>query len=152
METCISLHYTCCSTFTLRGEPSEINVNLQQKLPAAKLSVVCTVYKQWLYVIGDLWLQLELKICCKNTGYYSIFELLLLLLFNNYQYNCNITISSESDPMFRNTKMMIHTSLGRGRKVWKKCVCFYTCENVNNYGWLQNLLNMSLFWPDITAI
>ncbi len=29
---------------TLREEPSQINVILQQKLPAAKLSAVCTVY------------------------------------------------------------------------------------------------------------
>ncbi len=46
--------------------------------------------------IGDLWLQLWLKNSCKNTGYYSIFQLLLLLLLNNYQYNCNNTISSAS--------------------------------------------------------
>ncbi len=32
---------------TLREEASQINVNLQQVLPAAKLSAVCTVYKQW---------------------------------------------------------------------------------------------------------
>ncbi len=31
---------------TLREEPSQINVILQQKLLAAKLSAVCTVYKQ----------------------------------------------------------------------------------------------------------
>ncbi len=31
---------------TLREEPSQINVILQQKLPAAKLCAVCTVYKQ----------------------------------------------------------------------------------------------------------
>ncbi len=44
--------------------------------------------------IGDLWLQLWLQNCCKNTEYYSIFQLSLLLLLNNYQYNCNNTISS----------------------------------------------------------
>ncbi len=31
---------------TLREEPSQINVILQQKMSAAKLSAVCTVYKQ----------------------------------------------------------------------------------------------------------
>ncbi len=31
--------------YTLREEPSQINAILQQKLPAAKLSAVCTVYK-----------------------------------------------------------------------------------------------------------
>ncbi len=45
----------------LREEHSQINVILQQKLPAAKLSAVCTVYKQWVYIVGDLWLQLWLK-------------------------------------------------------------------------------------------
>ncbi len=34
---------------TLREDPSQINVILQQKLLAAKLSTLCTV------VIGDLW-------------------------------------------------------------------------------------------------
>ncbi len=46
--------------------------------------------------IGDLWLQLWLKNCCKNTGYYFIFQLSLLLLLNYYQYNCNNNISSVS--------------------------------------------------------
>ncbi len=46
--------------------------------------------------IGDLWLQLWLKNCCKNTGYCSIFQLSLLLLLNKYQYKCNNTISSVS--------------------------------------------------------
>ncbi len=45
---------------------------------------------------GDLLLQLWLKNCCKNTGYYSIFLLSLLFLLNNYQYKCNNTISSVS--------------------------------------------------------
>ncbi len=31
---------------TLREEPSQINVILQQKLPAAKLCTDCIVYKQ----------------------------------------------------------------------------------------------------------
>ncbi len=31
---------------TLREEPSQINVILQQKLTAVKLSAVCTVHKQ----------------------------------------------------------------------------------------------------------
>ncbi len=31
---------------TLREEPSQINVNLQHNLPAAKLSAVYTAYKQ----------------------------------------------------------------------------------------------------------
>ncbi len=30
----------------LREKPSQINVILQQKLPAGKLSAICTVYKQ----------------------------------------------------------------------------------------------------------
>ncbi len=57
-------------------------------MTAAKHSAVilCTV--------GDLWLQLWLENRCKNTGHYSIFQLLLLLLLNNYQYKCNNTISS----------------------------------------------------------
>ncbi len=46
--------------------------------------------------IGDLWLKLWLNNCCKNTGYYSIFQLSLLLLLNNYQYNSSNTISSVS--------------------------------------------------------
>ncbi len=46
--------------------------------------------------IGDFWLQLWLKNCCKNAGYYFVFQLILLLLLNNYQYNCNNTISSMS--------------------------------------------------------
>ncbi len=33
---------------------------------------------------------------CTNTGFYSIFQRSLLLLLNNYQYNCNNTISSVS--------------------------------------------------------
>ncbi len=41
-------------------------------------------------------MQLWLKNLCKNTGYYSIFQLSLLLLLNNYQYNCNNIISSVS--------------------------------------------------------
>ncbi len=32
--------------YTLREEPSQINVILQQKLQAAKLSTVCTIHKQ----------------------------------------------------------------------------------------------------------
>ncbi len=79
---------------TLREEPNQINVILQQQLPAAKLSAVCTVYKQLLYVLLSCWLQLWLKNHCKNIRYYSIFQLSLLLLLNNYQYNCNNTISS----------------------------------------------------------
>ncbi len=41
-------HYRCAAIrlSTLREEPSQINVILQQKLSAAKLSAVCTVYKQ----------------------------------------------------------------------------------------------------------
>ncbi len=45
--------------YTLREEPSKINVILQLKLPAAKLNAVCTVYK----LIVNLWLQLCLKNC-----------------------------------------------------------------------------------------
>ncbi len=54
--------------------------------------------KQWLYIFGNLWLKLWLNNCCKNTGYYSIFQLSFLLLLNYYQYqnNCNNTISSVS--------------------------------------------------------
>ncbi len=75
---------------TLREEPSQINVILQHILMAAKLGAVCRVY---IYtMIGDLWLQLWLKNHCKNTGYYSIFQLALLLLLNNYYYNCNTTL------------------------------------------------------------
>ncbi len=41
----------CAHTFlshfhTLREEPIQINIILQQKLPLAKLSTICTVYKQ----------------------------------------------------------------------------------------------------------
>ncbi len=59
----------------LSERPSQINVILQQKLLAAKLSTLCTVYKKRLYDVGDLWLQLSLKNHCKNTGYYSLFHL-----------------------------------------------------------------------------
>ncbi len=44
----------------------------------------------------DNCLHLWLKNCCKNTEYYSIFHISLLLLLNNCQYNCNNTISSVS--------------------------------------------------------
>ncbi len=37
---------------TLRQEPIPINAILQQKLPAAKLSAVSTVNKQWLVTSG----------------------------------------------------------------------------------------------------
>ncbi len=40
------------NTATHREEPSQINVSLQEKLLAAKLSAVCTVYKQWLMTFG----------------------------------------------------------------------------------------------------
>ncbi len=40
--------------------------------------------------------ELWLKNHYKNVGCYSIFQLLLLLLLNNYQYNGNNTISSVS--------------------------------------------------------
>ncbi len=46
--------------------------------------------------IDNVWMQLWLKNHCKNTEYYSIFQLLLLLFLNNYQHNCNNTISSVS--------------------------------------------------------
>ncbi len=52
-------------------------------------------------MISDLWLQLWLKKCCKNTEYHSIFQLALLLLLNNYQYSCNNTISSVSVGVFQ---------------------------------------------------
>ncbi len=39
-------------TTTLREEPSQVNVILHQKLSAAKLSAVCTLYKQWLATSG----------------------------------------------------------------------------------------------------
>ncbi len=46
--------------------------------------------------IGYFWLQLWLQNHCKNTAFYFMFQLSLLLLLNNYQYNCNNTISSVS--------------------------------------------------------
>ncbi len=46
--------------------------------------------------ICDRYLQLWHKNHCTNTGYYSIFQLLLFVLLNNNQYNCNNTISSVS--------------------------------------------------------
>ncbi len=52
-----------------------------------------------LYIKSDcvyLWLQLWLKNRCKNTDYYYIFQKSLLLHLNNYQHNCNNTISSMS--------------------------------------------------------
>ncbi len=44
----LAKHYKLAkaSLYTLREEPIQINVILQHNLPAAKLSVVCTVYKQ----------------------------------------------------------------------------------------------------------
>ncbi len=104
-HNCVNKNYS-----TLREEPSQINIILQYKLLAAKLRAVCTVYKQWLYVplIAPGWLQLWLiNRCKKTTGYYSIFQLSLLLLLNNYQYNCNNTISSVS--IFRTA---CHVSFG----------------------------------------
>ncbi len=98
-----------CIINCLREEPSQNCVILQQKLPAAKLSAVCD-YKQF----GDLCLQLWLKNHCKNTGYYSTFQLLLLPFLNYYQYNCNNTICSVSVRNFINriclkcSKMVIH--------------------------------------------
>ncbi len=87
-----SFVFKSCFTSTLRVDPSQINVILQQKLPAAKLSTVCTE-KKWLclycYLAGC---NCGFKNRCKNTGYYFIFHLKLLLLLNNYQYNCNNTI------------------------------------------------------------
>ncbi len=46
--------------------------------------------------IAYFWLQLWPQNSCKNIGYYSIFQLSLLQLLNNFQYNCNNTISSVS--------------------------------------------------------
>ncbi len=69
----------CITCTTFREERSQINVILQRKLLAVTLSVVCNVYKHQLYVHGDLWLHLWLKNHWKNTGYYSIFQLLLSL-------------------------------------------------------------------------
>ncbi len=107
----LGCHYTTTLKHpTLREEPSQINVILQQKLLAAKLSAVCTVYKQWLYVLLSCWWQLWLKNHCKNTRYYSIFQLSLLLLFDNYQYNCNNIISSVS-------RLSFHLSVVR----WASC-------------------------------
>ncbi len=89
------MHTTTHRTFSaLRVEPSQINVISQQKQTAAKIerSLYC-IYK----VIDDLWLQLWLRVnCCKKTGYYSIFQLSLLWLLINNQYNCNNTITSVS--------------------------------------------------------
>ncbi len=77
----------------LREEPSQISVILQQKLLAAKLSTVCTVYKQWLATSGcNCGLRTDVK--TQDNIPYFINQLLLLL--NNYQYNCNNTISSVS--------------------------------------------------------
>ncbi len=39
------LHTEHEAVYTLKEEPSQINVILQQKLPTAKLSTVCAVYK-----------------------------------------------------------------------------------------------------------
>ncbi len=50
--------------------------------------------------IADLWLQLWLKNHCKNIAYYSIIQLTILLLLNNYEYNCNNSISSVSVVMY----------------------------------------------------
>ncbi len=65
--------------------------------------------------IGDLWLQLWLKNHCENTGYYFIFQLALLLLLNNYQYNCNNTISSMSVLIYHN-KMVEYYNFLFGEK------------------------------------
>ncbi len=98
--TCVKTMVGCmCVLFhntALREDASQINVILLQKLLAAKLRAVCTVYKQSLYVLLSCWLKMLLKNHCKNTGYYSIFQLWIVLLLNKYQYNCNNTISSVS--------------------------------------------------------
>ncbi len=100
--------YNSCRS--LRQEPSQINVILQQKLPTAKLSAVCIVYKQWLYVLLSSWLQLWLKNRCKTQDtipYFSycsycfwittnitviiqFFLLLLLCLYDKWWMKTNI--------------------------------------------------------------
>ncbi len=60
--------------YLFNDDQYKISVILQQKLPAAKLSIVFTVYN------------CDLQTAVKH-GYYSIFQLsLLLLLDHNYQY------------------------------------------------------------------
>ncbi len=95
--------------------------------------------------IGDLWLQLWLKNCCKNTGYYSIFKLSLLLLLNNYQYNCNNTISSVSVPsnMVWRTSTLHPSDIGH--------INIYTPSRVSAdyFFWfsIRHICDESIGWP-----
>ncbi len=67
------------------------------------MHTIITVQYQYLevkgldtYHFGQLQTWLKNHKNSTNTGYYSIVQLSLLLLLNNYQYNCNNTISSLS--------------------------------------------------------
>ncbi len=79
-------NHSMWTLYTLREETSQINIILQQKLPAVKLSVVCTVYKQWLYVVGNLCLQLSLNplgtgdLFYQSEGLNTFWALLIFLI------------------------------------------------------------------------
>ncbi len=75
---------------SLREEPSQINVILQHELPAAHFTEVCTVYKHRLTTFGC---NSSLRTAVKHG---ILFHISAFALLNNYQYNCNDTISSVS--------------------------------------------------------
>ncbi len=86
-----------CTQATLKEELSQINVILQHQYCWQQYWAQFVLYiNSYCMHIVNVSLKVWLKNHCKNTGYYSIFQLSLLLLLNNYQYNCNNTISSVS--------------------------------------------------------
>ncbi len=82
-------------------------------------------------MIGELWLHLWLKNHCKNTRYYSIFQQSLLLLLNNYQYNCNNTISSVSAVEINqyDITMATHYDITMGNDIDRDAYCEITMGN-----------------------
>ncbi len=116
---------------TLKEKPSQINVILQQKVP-----VVLYINTDW-----HIWLQLWLQNHCKNTGFYSVFQLSFLLLLNYYQYNCNNTISSVSvctslmfaGHMFIHLISYIHIQYNQKYKQLHQQLC---CDIVRESHWM----------------
>ncbi len=56
----------------LREEHRQIYVIFQKKLPAAKLSAVCTVYKQWVYIVATFGYNCGLKATIKHRILFHI--------------------------------------------------------------------------------
>ncbi len=101
-STIVPLYFPFCHT--LREEPSQIDVILQQKQSTEKLRAVCTVYKMWLATYGcNCGLRTTI-----NTQDTIPCLLLLLLLLNHYQYNYSNTISYVS-VVGQNNELTIQT-------------------------------------------